>query len=169
MKLYLLHGPNLNMLGSREPMIYGKDTLEDIEQKVKQLCMNKAVEFEAFNSNFEGDMIEKIHEIARLIDNSQSGKTVQKAGFAPTDQPKKREDAKIAVIINPGAWTHYSYALTDALALLKEKDVKIIEVHISNPHAREEFRHNSVVSPNVTGVICGLGIKGYELATNYLI
>jgi 3-dehydroquinate dehydratase-2 len=142
-KLFLLHGANLNLLGKREPSIYGFENLQSIETDLQNLAQSHAVELNSFQTNSEADLINKLHQIFEL---------------ALVD-PKS-----VAIIINPGAFTHYSYALYDALKAFGELKVKIIEVHISNPHARESFRHNSVISPAVTGIIAGLGTKGYQLA-----
>jgi 3-dehydroquinate dehydratase-2 len=133
-KILVLHGVNLNMFGKRDPAQYGPVTLDEINQKLKEVAKELGVELETFQTNHEGAICEKIHQ---------------------ADQEKVD-----AVIINAGAWTHYSYALRDALAILK---VPIIEVHMSNIHAREEFRHYSVVSPLAKGLICGFGIQSYLL------
>jgi 3-dehydroquinate dehydratase-2 len=155
-KLYLLNGPNLNLLGDREPSVYGVQNLASVEHLISEALAADssaaeagAEEFEvdARQTNSEAELIEWIHGIYAA--NSDAHKD-------------------LGVILNPGAFTHYSYGLRDALALLHQIGVRVIEVHISNPHAREEFRHNSVVSPVVTGTIAGLGVHGYELALNYL-
>jgi 3-dehydroquinate dehydratase-2 len=132
--IFILNGPNLNLLGTREPEIYGAVTLEDL----KQICERKAAEhgFEAAfrQTNSEGELVGWIQE----------------AGHGGA-----------ALVLNAGAYTHTSVAILDAL---KSTDIPIIEVHLSNVFAREAFRHNSYVSPAATGVICGLGGVGYELA-----
>ncbi len=130
----LLHGPNLNLLGQREPHIYGSATLEDYVARVTTAAASQGHTVEALQSNHEGVLVDAIHA-AR--------------GHAA------------AIIINPGAFTHYAWAIHDALAAF---DGPIIEVHISNPNAREPWRHTSVVAPIATGSIMGLGIHGYELA-----
>ncbi len=137
--VFVLNGPNLNLLGTREPAVYGAGTLADIEAA----CRAKGAElgFDAVEfrqSNHEGDLIDWIHEAGR-----------RQAG----------------VVINPGAYTHTSIALHDAI---KGSGVRLIEVHISNVHARESFRHHSYVSPVATGVIVGLGPQGYLLALQAL-
>lgn len=130
----VVNGPNLNLLGSREPDIYGRTTLEDVRARLERKAEELGVEVELFQSNHEGAIIDYLQGLPR---RSQG------------------------VIINPGALTHYSYALRDALASL---DMPIIEVHISNIASREEWRSISVISPVVTGIIAGLGAGGYELA-----
>jgi len=133
-KILVLHGVNLNMFGKRDPAHYGTITLDEINQKLKDLAKELEVEIETFQTNHEGVICEKIHQAHREKVN--------------------------AVVINAGAWTHYSIALRDALAILK---VPIIEVHMSNIHAREEFRHLSHVSPLAKGIIAGFGVQSYLL------
>lgn len=128
----------MNMLGVREPGIYGESTLEDLEKLVRAKADELGVEVEFFQSNFEGETVEKIHSALGNCDG---------------------------IIINPGAFTHYSYAIRDALASVK---LPAVEVHISNIHKREEFRHTSVTVPECIGQICGLGFKGYVLALEAL-
>lgn len=140
MKKYLIiNGVNLNMLGVREPEIYGSVGLEELKEQITKKAreLNVAVDF--FQSNFEGEIVEKIHNAY----GNYNG-----------------------IIINPGAFTHYSYGIRDAFASVK---IPAIEVHISNIHKREEFRHNSVIVPECVGQICGLGFKGYELALEALV
>lgn len=140
MKKYLvINGVNLNMLGIREPGIYGNSTLKDLENNITKKAQELGVEVDFFQSNFEGEIVEKIHSALGVYDG---------------------------IIMNPGAHTHYSYAIRDALGCVK---IDTIEVHISNIHKREEFRHTSVTVPECIGQICGLGFKGYELALEYLI
>ncbi len=135
MKKYLvINGVNLNMLGIREPGIYGNDSYESLCQRIKAKAEVLGVEIEFFQSNIEGEVVNKIHSAMGEFDG---------------------------IIMNPGAWTHYSYALRDALGSV---NVPCIEVHISNIHTREEFRHKSVTAPACVGQICGLGLIGYELA-----
>lgn len=139
MKKYLvINGVNLNMLGIREPGIYGKSTLKDLEAAVTNKAKTLGAEVDFFQSNFEGEIVEKIHGALGVYDG---------------------------IIINPGAFTHYSYAIRDAFGSVK---LPVIEVHISNIHKREEFRHTSVIAPECVGQICGLGFKGYELALEAL-
>jgi 3-dehydroquinate dehydratase-2 len=133
-KILVLHGVNLNMFGKRDPAQYGTITLDEIDQKLKELAKELGVELETFQTNHEGAICEKIHQ----------------AHLEKAD----------AVVINAGAWTHYSYALRDALAILK---VPIVEVHMSNIHAREEFRHYSVIGPLAKGQIAGFGVQSYLL------
>lgn len=132
--VFILNGPNLNLLGSREPDIYGAVTLADIEQACADRCASHGFSPAFRQSNSEGDLVGWIQEAG------QNG---------------------AALIINAGAYTHTSVAILDAL---KATDIPIIEIHLSNVFAREAFRHNSYVSPAATGVICGLGAHGYELA-----
>ncbi len=134
-KILLINGPNLNRLGKREPAHYGSSTLEDVEAQLMQQAQGLNVELTSFQTNHEGAIIDKLHW---------------------------SEDHGIdGVIINPGAFTHYSYAIRDAIAGI---DVPVVEVHISNIHARESFRHESVTAAVSAGQIVGLGIHGYELA-----
>jgi 3-dehydroquinate dehydratase-2 len=134
-KILVLHGVNLNMFGKRDPAQYGTITLDEINQQLQTLARELGVELETFQTNFEGEICEKIH--------------------------KAHLDKVDAVVINAGAWTHYSIALRDALAILK---VPIIECHMSNIHAREEFRHVSHVSPLAKGMIAGFGVHSYLLS-----
>ena len=131
----LLNGPNLNLLGSREPEIYGSTSLADIESQLLRICLEANHSLDSFQSNAEHDLVNKIHE------------------------------AKVAnvkcIIFNPGAFTHSSIALRDALSGI---DIPFIEVHISNIYSREDFRQKSYLSDIAEGVISGLGIEGYELA-----
>ncbi len=139
MKKYLIiNGVNLNMLGVREPGIYGSSTLADLEATVSAKAKELGVSVDFFQSNFEGEIVEKIHCAMGVYDG---------------------------IIINPGAFTHYSYAIRDAFGSVK---LPVIEVHISNIHKREEFRHTSVIVPECIGQICGLGFKGYILALEAL-
>ncbi|MBY0220890.1 type II 3-dehydroquinate dehydratase [Sporosarcina aquimarina] len=135
MELLLLNGPNLNRLGKREPDIYGAETLADIEARIQRLADESDIGLSCFQSNVEGELIDRIHDA---------------------------EDAGIdGIIFNPGAFTHYSIALRDAIASIS---VPVIEVHISNIHTREEFRHTSVIAPVAAGQLCGFGTAGYDLA-----
>lgn len=138
-KILILNGPNLNMLGTREPEIYGEETLADLEERCLELGKKHNMEITFYQSNYEGEIISYVQEAKQRFD---------------------------ALIINPGGYTHSSIAIFDALNLL---DIPKIEVHISNIHAREEFRRNSVISSIMDGVICGFGVKGYELAIKSLV
>ena len=135
MKILMLHGINLNMFGKRDPAQYGTVTLDEINARVSALGQELDAEVEAFQTNHEGAMCERIHQ-----------------AYA---------DGVDAVLINAGAWTHYSYGIRDALAILP---CPIIEVHMSNIHAREAFRHVSVFAEIVRGQICGFGADSYLLA-----
>ena len=139
-KILILNGPNLNLLGRREPDIYGSATLADLERALGDKF--PTAEFEFFQTNSEDSLISKLHEAF---------------------------ESKSDVVLNPAAFTHYSYALRDACAVLTSSGLRLIEVHISNPHSREEFRHNSVISGVATGVIAGFGLSSYELAVSWLL
>jgi len=136
----VMHGPNLNRLGTREPEHYGRMTLSDINMALARMAETAGVDLEAFQSNHEGALIERIHAA--------------------------REQGVRAIIINPAAYTHTSVALRDALAAVA---IPFVEVHLSNVHAREPFRQHSYFSDLAIGVICGLGHEGYLLALEYLI
>ena len=139
MKVLLINGPNLNTLGQREPEIYGHDTLFDIVTRVERRAAELGVEIVPYQSNHEGGIIDFLQE--------------QKAGAS-------------GIIMNLGAFTHYSYALRDAVA---DSALPAVEVHISNVYAREEFRHKSVTAPVAKGMITGLGWRGYIFALEYLV
>jgi 3-dehydroquinate dehydratase II len=134
MKILTLNGINLNMFGKRDPAQYGTTTLAEIDAQLVALGKELGVEVECFQTNSEGEMAERIH--------------------------RAHTDGTQAVLINAGAWTHYSYGLRDALAILQ---CPIIEVHMSNIHAREEFRHHSVIAPIAKGQIAGFGVDSYLL------
>lgn len=134
MKVLTLHGINLNMFGKRDPKHYGTSTLADIDNSMKALGKELGAEVESFQTNCEGEMVSRIHQAF--------------------------QEGVDAVVINAGAWTHYSYGLRDALAILT---CPIIEVHMSNVHAREEFRHYSVFGQLARGQICGFGVESYLL------
>ena len=133
--ILVIQGPNLNLLGTREPDVYGKTTLEDIHQKLGELAKAQSVDLSTYQSNHEGELIDRIQ--------------------------KAKQDGVDFIIINPGAFTHTSVALRDVLAGVA---IPFTEVHLSNIHQREEFRKHSYLSDIATGVICGLGAIGYELA-----
>ncbi|WP_114689229.1 type II 3-dehydroquinate dehydratase [Polynucleobacter necessarius] len=133
--ILVIQGPNLNLLGTREPDVYGKTTLEDIHQKLGELAQAQSVDLSTYQSNHEGELIDRIQ--------------------------KAKQDGVDFIIINPGAFTHTSVALRDVLAGVT---IPFTEVHLSNIHQREEFRKHSYLSDIATGVICGLGAIGYELA-----
>ena len=134
-KILVLHGLNLNMFGKRDPKQYGTTTLAQIDEQLQSLGGELGVEVSCFQSNFEGAMVERVHQA--------------------------HSDGTDAIVINAGAWTHYSYGLRDALAIL---EVPIVECHMSNVHAREEFRHLSVFAEIVRGSIAGFGVDSYLLA-----
>lgn len=136
--ILVIHGPNLNLLGTREPDVYGVQTLADINHRLTELAQNLGLGLETAQSNHEGELVDIIHRARDHFD---------------------------AIIINPAAYTHTSVALRDALAGV---DIPFIEVHLSNVHRRETFRHHSYFSDLAIGVIAGLGAQGYEAALNFL-
>lgn len=139
-RVLVIHGPNLNLLGTREPEHYGSVTLDDINRALSRMAEGAGVELQAFQSNHEGALIERIHAA--------------------------REQGVRAIIINPAGYTHTSVALRDAIAAVA---IPFIEVHLSNVYAREPFRHHSYFSSLAVGVISGLGHEGYLLAFEYLL
>ena len=139
-RILVLNGPNLNLLGNREPKIYGTETLEDINHRLARLAQAYDIAVECFQSNHEGALIERVHAAK-----------VQGVSF---------------IIINPGAYTHTSIALRDALAGVS---IPFVEVHLSNIHAREPFRAHSYFSDIAVGTICGLGSQGYDLALQFAL
>ncbi|EIT84517.1 3-dehydroquinate dehydratase [Fictibacillus macauensis ZFHKF-1] len=138
-RILVLNGPNLNRLGKREPGVYGHEDLASLEERLLAYGEERNVTVECRQSNHEGDLIDWIHEAS---------------------------DAWDGIVLNAGAFTHYSYAIRDAMASV---NVPVIEVHISNIHAREAFRHHSVIAPVARGQIAGLGFKGYELGIEALL
>jgi len=139
-KVLVLHGPNLNLLGTREPQIYGGQTLEDIDKRLDAQAAAAGIKLDSFQSNSEAELIERVHD-ARLVG----------VDF---------------ILINPAAFTHTSVALRDALAAVS---IPFIEVHLSNVYAREPFRRHSYFSDLAVGTICGLGSRGYEYALSHAI
>lgn len=139
MKILLIHGPNLNMLGVREPGVYGNDTLDVINQRCMVLAKELNIELEIHQSNHEGEIVDLIQSASKTAKG---------------------------IVINPGAYTHYSYAIRDALAGVK---LPSVEVHLSNIHAREEFRHSSVIAPIAAGQICGFGGDSYLLGIRAIV
>ena len=139
--ILVLNGPNLGRLGSREPEVYGSETLADIGARLAASVPDD-VEIDLRQTDDEAELIGWIHEAV---------------------------DRRLPVVLNPAAFTHYSYALRDAAAQLKTAGVPLIEVHLSNPHAREAFRHTSVISGVATGVIAGFGSDSYRLAVDWLL
>ncbi|MBX6722537.1 MAG: type II 3-dehydroquinate dehydratase [Dactylosporangium sp.] len=138
MKVYVLNGPNLGRLGSREPGVYGTTSYAELVEMCRAVGAELGLDVEVRQTDAEHEMLAWLHRAA---------------------------DEGAAVVLNPGAWSHYSYAVRDACAMLRGP---LIEVHISNIHAREAFRHHSVISAVATGVICGLGVDGYRLALLHL-
>ena len=135
----VVNGPNLNMLGTRKPEVYGSTTLADVEAMCREEAGKLGLDVEFHQSNYEGRIVEWFHELG----------------------PQVRSGASIGAVYNPGAHTHYSYAIRDAI---EGASVPVIETHISNVHAREEFRHHSVISPLAAGIVVGFGVYGYVLA-----
>ncbi len=138
MKIFVINGPNLDMLGLREPAIYGSDTLESINAELSEYCKTVGVQPEFYQSNSEGGLIDIIHSARGNADG---------------------------IVLNAGAYTHYSVAIRDAVSAV---ELPCVEVHLSNVHKREEFRHKSVLSAVCTGVICGFGKHVYRLAIDAL-
>jgi 3-dehydroquinate dehydratase-2 len=137
----VLNGPNLNRLGSREPDVYGSTTFPELVTQLQTLGTELGLGVDVRQTNDEAELISWLHEAV---------------------------DSRLDIVLNPAAFTHYSYALRDACAIVTTSGLKLIEVHISNPHAREKFRHNSVISGVATGVIAGFGIDSYRLALRQL-
>ena len=137
MKIAIINGPNLNLLGKREPGIYGNESFEDYFEQLKQQYPDVTLSY--FQSNAEGALIDHLHEIGFSWDG---------------------------ILLNAGGYTHTSVALRDAIAAIK---TPVVEIHISNVHAREEFRHKSMIAPKCVGTIAGLGMKGYALGIAYFI
>lgn len=133
-KLLVIHGPNLNLLGEREPGVYGHDSFDSINREIVEKGIAEGFEIEIFQTNLEGGIIDILHEARLKFDG---------------------------VILNAGAYTHYSYAIRDAISAIK---IPVVEVHLSNIHAREEFRHTSVIAPVCVGQIAGFGKNSYILA-----
>ena len=138
MKVYVLNGPNLGRLGTREPEIYGRTTYADLVSVCEDTSVRLGLDVKVLQTDAEAEMIGWLHAAA---------------------------DEAAAVVLNPGAWSHYSYAIRDACSLVRGP---LVEVHISNIHAREPFRHHSVISAVAVGVICGLGVHGYRLALEFI-
>lgn len=137
MKIQIINGPNLNLLGKREPDVYGKETFENFYEKLKQRF--PSIELHYYQSNVEGEIINKLHEIGFGFDG---------------------------IILNAGAYTHTSVAIHDAISGIK---TPVVEVHISNVYAREEFRHKSLITSKCIGLITGFGMEGYAMAIGYLL
>ncbi len=137
-KILVMHGPNLDLLGEREPGVYGSDSFESVNNEIAEHCKQLGFDCEIFQSNSEGELIDKLHQARTCKDG---------------------------IVLNAGAYTHYSYAIRDAIAAIK---IPVVEVHLSNIHAREEFRHTSVIAPVCRGQIAGFGKNSYFLALQAL-
>jgi 3-dehydroquinate dehydratase II len=137
MKIIIINGPNLNLLGTREPEIYGTQTFEDFFEKL--MLQYADIDLQYFQSNVEGELIDKLQEVGFNYDG---------------------------IILNAAGYTHTSVAIADAVAAIK---VPVVEVHISNPYSREDYRQRSLIAPKVKAGIFGMGLKGYEFALNFLI
>lgn len=148
-RILLINGPNLNLLGKREPHIYGSTSLSDVESQAQTQASTLGVTLETFQSNHEGAIVDRIQEAA---------------GWGPNGAANTGGKFS-AIIINPGAYTHTSVAIRDALAGV---DIPFVEVHISNVHARESFRHHSYLSDKAAAVIAGLGVFGYTAAMEFV-
>jgi 3-dehydroquinate dehydratase-2 len=135
--ILLINGPNLNLLGTREPHLYGSTTLDDVVESGRTQCSGLGVQFDAFQSNWEGAIIDRIHQARGNVD---------------------------VIVINPGAFTHTSVAIRDALLGV---DIPFIELHVTNVHSREAFRHHSYFQDKATAVICGMGSFGYTAAIEF--
>ena len=138
-QVLLLHGPNLNLLGTREPQVYGSDTLADINQRVSEYAAQRGITIQARQSNHEGALIDALHDARTWA---------------------------VGVVMNPGAYTHTSIALRDAISATQ---LSVVEVHLSNVHAREEFRHRSLLAPVCVGQIAGFGWRSYILGIDALL
>lgn len=138
-RILVLHGPNLNRLGQREPEVYGTQTLDDIDRMIAEYLETQGYQSESYQSNIEGNLIDQIHQASSMYDG---------------------------IVINPGAYTHYSIAIRDAISSV---DIPVIEVHLSNIHSREEFRHHSVLAPVCVGQISGFGAYSYILGCQGMI
>jgi 3-dehydroquinate dehydratase-2 len=140
--VFVLSGPNLNRLGTREPEVYGSDTLDDVHAAVQREARDLGLVADCRQTNHEGELIDWLHEAV---------------------------DVGADVVLNPGAVTHYSYAVRDACAIVTTSGRSLVEVHLSNPAAREEFRHTSVVAGVATGTVAGFGLQSYLLALRALV
>jgi 3-dehydroquinate dehydratase II len=153
--ILLINGPNLNLLGKREPHIYGATTLADVEAQARTQASSLGISLSTFQSNHEGAIVDRIQEAAGWGPNASSS-----SSSSPDGEGKKVS----AIIINPGALTHTSVAVRDALLGV---DIPFVEVHVSNVHAREAFRKHSYLSDKAVAVICGMGVYGYTAAVEF--
>jgi 3-dehydroquinate dehydratase-2 len=154
-RVMLVNGPNLGLLGTRQPELYGSVTLQEIESRLSAACSIQGTHLDAMQSNSEGTIIDFLN-----------------ASYADLKQAEPRQKLKlklIGIIINPGGLTHTSVALRDAVEMFKHESIPIIEVHLSNIHSREPFRNVSLISSVASGVVCGLGAKGYEIALDFIL
>lgn len=163
-RILLINGPNLNLLGKREPHIYGSTSLADVESQARAQAASLSsdsdeITIETFQSNHEGAIVDRIQQAAGW------GPLAEAEAAASTSSNTEFQKVS-AIIINPGAYTHTSVAIRDALAGV---DIPFVEVHISNVHARESFRHHSYLSEKATAVIAGLGVFGYQAALDFVV
>jgi 3-dehydroquinate dehydratase-2 len=157
----LINGPNLGLLGTRQPELYGSVTLAEIENRLSHSCSTQGTRLDAMQSNSEGKIIDFLN--ATYADLKQA---VPRQAQKP--EPRLKLNV-IGLIINPGGLSHTSVALRDAVEMFKHESIPIIEVHLSNIHSRESFRNVSLISSVATGVVCGLGAKGYEIALDFIL
>lgn len=153
-----VNGPNLNLLGYREPHIYGSTTLSDVEASLKEYCASKSVHISFYQANDEGLMLDRIHacKYPQCLPKDSRLNLAALENIPPVD----------AIVINAGAWTHTSVALRDALGGV---GIPFVEIHVSNVHKREEFRHKSFLSDTAQAVICGLGVYGYRASVEFCV
>lgn len=157
MKILIINGPNLNLLGRREPGIYGAQTFEDFLLKLREAYPDTEIGY--YQSNHEGDIVDAIHMAGY-------GRDCNLAGCSSEELEALEQQRYDGIVLNAGAYTHTSVAIHDAIKAVK---IPVIEVHISNVHQREEFRHHSFISPAASGIIVGFGIDGYRLAIEGLL
>ena len=157
MKILIINGPNLNLLGRREPGIYGAQTFEDYLLTLREAYPDTEIGY--YQSNHEGDLVDMIHVAGY-------GRDCNLAGVTPDEQGALDLQRYDGIVLNAGAYTHTSVAIHDAIKAVK---IPVIEVHISNVHQREDFRHHSFISPAASGIVIGFGIDGYRLAVEGLI
>ncbi|KUI70275.1 Catabolic 3-dehydroquinase [Cytospora mali] len=158
-RILLINGPNLNLLGTREPHIYGSTTLSDVTASAQSQAQSLGITLETFQSNHEGAVVDRIQEAAGFSSSADGGSQGQSG-----KQDGNRKEKVSAIIINPGAYTHTSVAIRDALLGV---EIPFVEVHVSNVHAREPFRKHSYLSDKAVAVVAGLGVYGYQVALEF--